>query len=234
MSETCLTRQPLRLLILDCDGVLIDSEPPSSRLIGAELRAAGLDISDMQVMHRFAGSTLARTMVELEAQDGIRMPANWPELMHGRLVAMLEQEATLIDGAREMLEAAAALGLPVRVASNSSHEEMEVKFRRTGLDSLLAGRLHSARDVARPKPWPDLFLSAAAAEGVDPDACVVVEDSDTGLQAARAAGMACIVLRPGGILPVAAEGRVSAVRRIDHLQAVERLLAAAMRPDPSR
>jgi beta-phosphoglucomutase-like phosphatase (HAD superfamily) len=133
-----------------------------------------------------------------------------------------------------MLEAVMALGLPVRVASNSSHEEMEVKFRRTGLDRLLKGRLHSARDVGRPKPWPDLFLSAAMAEGVNPAACLVVEDSDTGLVAAQAAGMACVLLRTDGRKPLPAlnapDGQAAPVWRIDHLDALEPLLVQAMRP----
>ena len=229
MSEAgFLTRDPLALLILDCDGVLIDSEPPSARLIGEECRGAGLAITDTQVMHRFAGMALGAISAELERLDGVVLPADWPQRMHVRLVAMLEREAALIEGALEMLEAAVALGLPVRVASNSSHEEMEVKFRRTGLERMLRGRLHSGHDMARPKPWPELFLSAAAAEGVGPGACLVVEDSDTGLRAAQAAGMACVVLRAGGVLPVLdAEGPW--VRRIDHLREVKQILETAMR-----
>lgn len=230
MPETMLTRLPLRLLILDCDGVLIDSEPPSSRLVGQECRAMGLDITDLQTMHRFAGKTLRRIAAELEAQDHIQMPLDWPDLMQKRLVSMLEQEAALIDGARDMLEAVTVLGLPLRVASNSSHEEMAVKFRRTGLDRMLQGRLHSARDVDRPKPWPDLFLAAAAAEGISPEAYLVVEDSDTGLRAAQAAGMACVLLRTGNDpVLLAADEWTTPVQRIDHLSALRPILAASMR-----
>ncbi len=231
MPEPGLTPTPLRLLILDCDGVLIESG--SNRLIVQECRAMGLDITDVQAMHRFAGKALHMIAAKLEAQDGIRMLPDWPDLMHGRLVAMLEQEATLIDGACTMLEAAVALGLPVRVASNSSHEEMAVKFRRTRLDRMLRERLHSARDVGRPKPWPDLFLSVAAAEGVGPEACLVVEDSDTGLRAAQAAGMACVVLRRDGSLPgwATADVQAAPVRQIRHLDALRPILLAATRTD---
>ena len=231
MPEPFLTRAPLRLLILDCDGVLIDSEPPSNRLIAKECRSRGLAITDAEAMSRFAGKALRQIALELEEQDRIDLPADWPRRMHVRLIAMLEQEAILIDGVREMLDAMRGLDLPVRVASNSSHEEMEVKFRRTGLDRLLQDRLHSAHDVARPKPWPDLFLSAAAAEGVGPGGCLVVEDSDTGVQAARAAGMACVVLRAQGAPPVVAVAgeEVAAVARIHHLDALRPLVVAAMR-----
>ncbi len=231
MREVHLTRAPLRLLILDCDGVLIDSEPPSNRLIAQECRARGLVITDAQAMLRFAGKALQQIAVELEEQDRIDLPADWPKRMHRRLISMLEREAVLIDGVREMLDAMRGLGLPLRVASNSSHEEMEVKFRRTGLDKLLKGRLHSAHDVARPKPWQDLFRSAAAAEGVDPASCLVVEDSDTGILAAQAAGMACAVLRAQGahpLVPVAGED-AAAIVQIHRLDALRPLVVAAMR-----
>ena len=230
MSEPALTAAPLRLLILDCDGVLIDSETVSGRLVAEECRARGLAISDAEVIHRFAGKVLRRVAEELAVEDGIVMPADWPEQIQARLLPMLERESVCIEGAAEMLAAAAAFGLPLRVASNSSHEEMAVKFRRTGLDRVLAGRLHSARDVAHPKPWPDLFLAAAAAEGVPPEACLVVEDSDTGLRAAQAAGMACVLLRGQGDMP-AALAASPPVRLIRHLEELPQILAASMAPD---
>ncbi len=75
---------------------------------------------------------------------------------------------------------------------------MAVKFSRVAMTELVAGRMHSARDVARGKPAPDLFLAAAAAAGIPPAACLVIEDSVPGAHAARAAGMACIGLAPHG------------------------------------
>ena len=226
-SAPGLTTAPLRLLILDCDGVLIDSEPASNRLVAEECRAMGLAISDRAAMQRFAGKALHRIAAELALQDGIIMPVDWPRRMQGRLVAMLEHEAVCVEGAMEMIGIVMKLGLKMRVASNSSHEEMAVKFRRTGLDGILGGRVHSAGDVGRPKPWPELFLAAAAAEGVPPAACLVVEDSDTGLQAARAAGMACVLLRAGGTLPPS-PGGTPPVRLIHHLESLGPILLASM------
>ena len=229
--EDRLTAGPLRLVIFDCDGVLIDSEPPSNRLVAAELRARGSTLSEAEVQHRYAGKALFMIAREVAETEGILLPEEWPQQMKGVLLAMLEREASLIPGARAMLDAVLRLGLPVRVASNSSHEEMAIKFRRTGLDGLLGDRLHSANDVGRPKPWPELFLSAAAAEGVEPASCLVVEDSDTGVAAAGAAGMACIVLRPEGELVIPAPGAGPALRRIVHLDELEPLLVRAMAVD---
>ena len=116
------------------------------------------------------------------------------------------------------MEAVTAAGLPFRVASNSSHEEMAAKFACTGFDRLIPlHRIHSAHDLIarglRGKPAPDLFLEAAAAEGVPPAACLVIEDSLPGAQAAAAAGMRCLGFSPdacgahlaaAGALPFAA------------------------------
>jgi HAD superfamily hydrolase (TIGR01509 family) len=109
-------------------------------------------------------------------------------------------EAGPIPGARQALLATAALGLPYRIASNSSHEEMAAKFARAGLADLVDGRIHSAYDLIargkRGKPDPDLFLEAAAAEAVPPAECLVIEDSLAGVQAAVAAGMQCLGFSP--------------------------------------
>src|SRR5208283_1658178 len=83
-----------------------------------------------------------------------------------------------------------------RIASNSSHAELQVKFGRNGLADLVAGRLHSHHDVPRGKPAPDLFLAAAAAEGVAPACCLVIEDSVPGVRAAIAARMTCLGFCP--------------------------------------
>jgi beta-phosphoglucomutase-like phosphatase (HAD superfamily) len=117
------------------------------------------------------------------------------------------------------------MGLPFRIASNSSHEEMAQKFALNGMSELTAGRVHSARDVARGKPAPDLFLAAAAAEGADPAACLVVEDSVPGMTAARAAGMGVVAMAPEGLPHGMAFQPDHVVTRLDELPP---LLAAAM------
>jgi HAD superfamily hydrolase (TIGR01509 family) len=113
-----------------------------------------------------------------------------------RLIEALALEAIPIAGALEALAALSALGVPWRIASNSSHEEMDAKFARIGIAAVVAGRMHSHRDVKQGKPAPDLFLAAAAAEGVAPAECVVIEDSQPGVRAAVAAGMDCLGYAP--------------------------------------
>jgi HAD superfamily hydrolase (TIGR01509 family) len=195
-------RPSVGLVIFDCDGVLIDSEALCDRVVSAELRAAGWAVSPEECHKRFLGLTFSDIQVAAEAHLGRPLGVEWVDLLVERVTAVMAAEAEPIPGAMAALEATVAMGLPFRIASNSSHEEMAAKFARVGLDRLVAGRVHSAYDMIalgkRGKPDPDLFLAAAAAEGVSPDRCVVVEDSLAGVRAAVAAGMICLGFSPDG------------------------------------
>lgn len=151
--------------------------------------------------HRlFLGLTFPDIQNAAEAHMHRSLGPGWvPDLIHEVAKAMAE-EVEPVAGAREALLGVSALGLPYRIASNSSREEMAAKFGRTGLLPLVEGRIHSAYDLmARGKsgkPAPDLFLEAAEAGGAAPSACLVIEDSLAGVQAAAAAGMRCLGYTP--------------------------------------
>ncbi len=221
-----MTKLPLRLVIFDCDGVLVDSEGPSNRMVAQEVSLLGWAMQEAEATRLFIGFRLSDIPPVVEARLGRPVPLGWVEHLRQRLVSVLGREAEPMPGIPEVLHATTALGLPYRVASNSGHEEMRVKFARTGLTRLFQGRAHSAYDVARGKPAPDVFLAAAAAEAVPPEACIVVEDSLPGIQAALAAGMACVGLDPhGGGEAVRAAG----AHPIRSLAELPPLLRAAMR-----
>ncbi len=192
-----MTRYPLKLVIFDCDGVLIDSETLSQGVVRAEAARLGWAMTEAE-LHGLTGLTWSALKPVFEARLGLALPPDWPDILQQRLIGVLAEGVSPMPGARKMLEDTARLGLPYRVASNSSHEEMAKKFGATGLLPLVVGRIHSARDVARGKPAPDVFLAAAAAEGVDPENCMVVEDSAPGIAAAHAAGMRVIGYAPAG------------------------------------
>jgi HAD superfamily hydrolase (TIGR01509 family) len=187
---------PLRLVIFDCDGVIVDSEPVSNRLVAEELSGLGWAMTAAEADRHFLGMTFSDMVPVIEARLGQPLPPGWKPGFVQRLIGVLAQEVTPIPGAVEALLAVNTLGLPWRVASNSSHEEMRAKFARIGITDLVAGRVHSHRDVARGKPAPDLFLAAAAAEGAAPGECLVIEDSLPGARAAAAAGMDCLGFAP--------------------------------------
>ena len=211
LAAVCSRREPLRLVIFDCDGVLIDSEPLTDRVISAVLGELGWQISPAECHSRFLGLSFYDMVPLVEARLGRPMPYGWVQTLVARLVAVLAAEVETIAGAGEALAATTALGLPWRVASNSSRAEMAAKFGRVGLAGKVDGRLHSLEDLlpngGRGKPAPDVFLAAAAEEGVPAASCIVVEDSVPGARAAKAAGMQCLGFSPSGDgAKLAAEG----------------------------
>jgi HAD superfamily hydrolase (TIGR01509 family) len=191
-------REPLRLMIFDCDGVLVDSEPLVNRVVAAELTHLGWPMTGEECCERFLGLSFTTMAPLIEAALGRALPPRWVDHLEQHLVTVLAEEVELMPGAAAALAETTRLGLPWRVASNSSHGELRAKFGRNGLADVVAGRLHSHHDVPRGKPAPDLFLAAAAAEGVAPECCVVIEDSVHGVRAAMAAGMTCLGFCPDG------------------------------------
>jgi len=183
------------MVIFDCDGVLIDSEGPSCRLIAQDARERGLAISDADAMV-FAGQSLTHIRGQIEQMTGGVLPQDWVAQLQAKLVTLMARDAIAIDGAEAMVDAVVQAGFRVRVGSNSSVAEMDAKFGRVSFAGHFNDRAHSARDMGAPKPSPAVFIHAAALEGIAPERCIVLEDSDTGLAAARAAGMACVLLRP--------------------------------------
>jgi HAD superfamily hydrolase (TIGR01509 family) len=191
---------PLALVIFDCDGVLIDSEPLCDRVVAAELTALGWRMTAEESGRMFIGMSFHDMRPVIETHLGRRLPNDWVASLVETVAAAMAREVEIMPGARDMLEATTSLGLQWKVASNSSHQEMRAKFGRTGMSDLVAGRLHSSDDVialgGQGKPAPDLFFAAAG--GVPSAACLVVEDSLHGARAAAAAGMQCLGFSPHG------------------------------------
>jgi HAD superfamily hydrolase (TIGR01509 family) len=178
------------LVIFDNDGVLVDSEPISNRLLAAYLTELGHPTSYDDSIRDYMGSAMHRIHDLVRERTGQRLPADFDDVFHGRVFAAFERELEPVVGAVDVLEKLAADGVPYCVASSGSHERIRVGHRKTGLDRWFEdGRIFSSQDVGRGKPAPDLFLYAAERMGVAPERCVVVEDSPLGVRAAVAAGM---------------------------------------------
>jgi beta-phosphoglucomutase-like phosphatase (HAD superfamily) len=195
-------RRPLELVIFDCDGVLIDSEALCNRVVAELLTVEGWPMTAEECEHRFIGQSFYTMQPVIEARIGRSLGDDWIDRVVVSVTEAMEREVEPVPGAREALEATTAIGLRWRIASNSSHVEMAAKFGRAGWSDLVSGRVHSAVDVialgGAGKPAPDVYLAAAAAEGVSGPHCLVIEDSVHGVTAARAAGMDCLGLAPRG------------------------------------
>ncbi|MGX5213513.1 HAD family hydrolase [Streptomyces violaceus] len=178
------------LVVFDNDGVLVDSEPISNRLLAAYLTELGHPTSYEESIRDYMGSAMHRIHELILERTGQRLPESFDDVFHARVFAAFEQELVVVAGVSGVLEKLAADGVPYCVASSGSHERIRVGHRTTGLDRWFdEGRIFSSQDVGRGKPAPDLFLHAAERMGVAPERCVVVEDSPLGVQAAAAAGM---------------------------------------------
>ncbi|MGW5619986.1 HAD family hydrolase [Streptomyces olivaceus] len=178
------------LVIFDNDGVLVDSEPISNRLLAGYLTELGHPTSYEDSLRDYMGAAMHRVHDLVQERTGRRLPGDFDDVFHGRVFAAFARELEPVPGAVGVLEKLAADGMAYCVASSGSHERIRVGHRTTGLDRWFDdGRIFSSQDVGRGKPAPDLFLYAAERMGVAPARCVVVEDSPLGVQAAVAAGM---------------------------------------------
>jgi HAD superfamily hydrolase (TIGR01509 family) len=174
------------LVIFDCDGVLVDSEPISFAVLRDTLSSAGVELEESRAYRRFLGKSMASITRMIADEFKISLSEEHIEAMRTQLFARFQTELQSIPGVREML---ADFRLPHCVASSSQMERIRLSLTKTGLIGFFEPNIFSATMVAKGKPEPDLFLHAANAMGFDPVDCIVIEDSPAGIQAAHSAGM---------------------------------------------
>ena len=178
-----------KLVIFDCDGVLVDSEPIINRAHAQVLTACGYPITEEVLVERFCGMSDPEMLEIIEREWGCALPASYAERVGLMIQAGFRQSLAPIDGVAEALD---SLALPICVASSSSLAQIRQKLKITGILGRFGEHLFSATMVARGKPAPDLFLYAARNLTTAPDRCLVIEDSPAGIDAALAAGMTAI------------------------------------------
>lgn len=178
--------QPFELVIFDCDGVLIDSEMISARMLVAALAERGVSIDLPYVAQHFLGRSYPTVMATIRRDFGLDLPPAFEEDYRERLLEGFRRELRVMPHVADVID---ALGLPYCVATSSSPRRVEISLVLTGLWPRVQGRLFTASEVARGKPAPDLFLHAAARMGADSARCLVIEDSLTGIASGLAAGM---------------------------------------------
>jgi beta-phosphoglucomutase-like phosphatase (HAD superfamily) len=182
--------RPPGLVIFDCDGVLVDSETISSRVLAEAITALGWPLTPGEAEQRFRGESMDRVAAAVDDQVGRTLGSDWLLAFRDSSHAAFRAELIAIDGAAEAVRGVKAIGWEVCVASQARVTKMQLTLGITGLIELFEpDRLFSASMVAHPKPAPDLFAHAARTCGFDPADCVVVEDSTLGVRGAKAAGM---------------------------------------------
>ncbi len=206
------------MIIFDCNGALVDSEPLAAGALSDALRRVGLAVSAETVMRRFHGLRPADIFAAVEAAAGRGLPPSFRADVAAETLRRLRSELRSIPHAAHALT---WIRGPKAVASSSSLDRIRLSLEFTGLIRFFEPRLFSASEMRKGKPAPELFLVAAARSQVAPGDCIVVEDSAAGVSGAVAAGMTPIGFVGGSHAP----GRLAS----DLLAAGARTVVADMR-----
>ena len=170
-----------KCIIFDCDGTLVDSEGITNQVIAEMAGELGIKMTGDEASATFGGKTLDGVVYKMKELSGKELPDDWLP----RLVQMVndswESKLKPVKGVKEILE---RIEIPICVASNGEPTHVRHSLRLTKLYDFFGDKIFTASEVSVPKPAPDLFLYAAKKMGFNPDECVVIEDSVTGVTAA--------------------------------------------------
>lgn len=207
------------LVIFDCDGVLVDSEPIAIRVDQIILERLGWPMSLEEIVERFVGRPHSFFTSEIESHLGRPLPDDWESEYLPLYEAAFVAELVAVEGIADALD---AIDVPTCVASSSSHQAIRRSLDLVGLRHHFEERIYSAEDVRHGKPAPMPAAANRNTSGADPTRCVVIEDSVHGVTAARAAGMRVLAFG-GGVVPAAQlEGPNTTV--FAHMRELPRLL----------
>ena len=178
-----------KLVIFDCDGILVDTENLANRRLAEWLTAAGYSTNFEYCRKNFSGRSMASVQKEIEEQTEVRLGADFVDRWNAGLPDLFSHGVEAIPYVREFIETVRAAGIPYCVATSARISKMHITLGQTGLLPLFEHAMFSSTMVGRGKPFPDLFLHAAKTMGFAPVDCIVIEDSVAGTQAGIAAGM---------------------------------------------
>jgi HAD superfamily hydrolase (TIGR01509 family) len=174
------------LVIFDCDGVLVESEPLAARVFVQILAEHGFEINYEEYLRKFSGAILSKRLEVTAKTLNWTPPANFMSVFNERLAPLTESELKIVPGIHALIE---SLSVPICVASNGSREEIALRLRIANLTEHFGSAIFSGLEVPHPKPAPDVFLAAAKSFNIPSDRCIVIEDSVSGVTAGVRAGM---------------------------------------------
>ena len=180
------------LLIFDCDGVLVDSEPLANRILIQCLQKEGFDVDEAYAYKHFHGISNTDCISHIESIFKRKASDNFLETLS---CLTIEEIKNTLQPVSHIKEALATLSYPRCVASGSEPEKIQLSLDVTGLKKYFT-HVYSSSQVQRGKPFPDIFLHAAKEMDFTPDQCIVIEDSNPGVQAALNAGMKVLLYKP--------------------------------------
>jgi beta-phosphoglucomutase-like phosphatase (HAD superfamily) len=155
------------LIIFDCDGVLVDSEPIANQTLADHASAFGVPMTMEDSMRHFVGLSMKSVMEKLGQMASRPVPENFLDRLQADTFARFEHQLKPVSGIMAALDAIEAMGLATCVASSGGHDKLAVTLGLTGLRPRFEGRIYSATEVKSGKPAPDLFLYAAQQNNVE-------------------------------------------------------------------
>ena len=173
-------------VLSDCDGVIVDSEKIADAIMVEVLQEAFMGHSLDAHMTDMFGRRVSDILRLLERRLGVSLSSEKRLCLQQDIDARVAHEAAAMPHVKEIYE---SLGMPIAIVSNSAPQRLHKSVRRAGLAGLVGTNMFSGDEVKSPKPAPDVYLQASRALGIDPAHCLAIEDSVTGVKAARAAGM---------------------------------------------
>lgn len=192
LNHTSSDKFSAKLVIFDCDGVLVDSEPIANE-VGAEwITSLGWPMDGVEARARFLGLSDAAMYALIEQRIGRAITTEEIAQNHARLTARFAAELQAVPGAALVVQALAARGFPMAVASSGERDKIFTNLAHVGLLQFFGDQISSATEVAAAKPAPDVYLLAAKKAGFAPIECLAIEDSPNGVKAAVLAGMQVI------------------------------------------
>jgi len=189
--------QPLAV-IFDMDGVLVDTYQAHYRSWRHMAEAHGLTFSEEDFARGFGRTS--REIIETQFNHGQLTPDQMAAMDAEKEAAfrrIIEEDFPEMPGARRLIETLRAAGFKLAVGSSAPPENVALSIEKLGVGRLLGATVHG-QDVTRGKPDPQVFLLGAERLGAEPERCVVIEDAGAGVDAAHAAGMACVGLASTG------------------------------------
>ncbi len=181
-----LSKQPIRLVIFECDGVLLDSQVIGHSIEVEALKTLNIDIDNQEYQKQFAGVPIESAFNVIARDYGIYIPAPFIRHVKEKVANAQEQEIEVVHHVHDILQ---KINICKAVASNSPFSRLSMLLRLKSLIHYFDGHIFSADMVKKPKPAPDLYLYAAKKLLVPVGECLVIEDSTTGVEAAHQAGM---------------------------------------------
>ena len=176
-----------KLIIFDCDGVLVDSEKLANQAFVDCLADCGFSMSLNEAIRRFKGQKFAACLAVVEEISGSKLPEEFETKFRDRMASSFETSLKPIPGIEEAIKALD--GYAICVASNGPIEKIQKSLSITGLGKYFGNNLYSAYTIQKWKPEPDLFLYASSELNIKHDNCLVIEDSTPGIIAAQRANM---------------------------------------------